>query len=55
MKKKILIVASNYYKKITQNLIRGSLKRIKIKKNIKLIKVPGTFEIPFIISKNLKI
>ena len=54
MKKKILIVASNYYKKITQNLIRGSLKRIKIKKNIKLIKVPGTFEIPFIISKNLK-
>ena len=55
MKKKVLIVAANYYKKITLSLIKGSLERLPIeKKNIKIIKVPGTFEIPVIISKNLK-
>ena len=55
MKKKILIVASNYYNKITQNLIDGAIKKLKInKKNIKIIKVPGTYEIPVVISKNLK-
>ena len=55
MKKKLLIVASNYYKQITQNLINGSLKKFKNDKNkISIIKVPGTFEIPVIISKNLK-
>ena len=55
MKKKILIVASNYYKKITQNLIEGAINNLKIKKkDIKIIKVPGTFEIPVIVSKNLK-
>ena len=55
MKKKLLIVASNYYKQITQNLINGSLKKFKNDKNkISIIKVPGTFEIPVVISKNLK-
>ena len=55
MNKKILIVASNYYKYITQNLINGSLRELKInKKNITIKKVPGTFEIPVIISKNVK-
>tara|TARA_A100001011_G_C13984309_1_gene704608 strand:+ start:177 stop:569 length:393 start_codon:yes stop_codon:yes gene_type:complete len=54
MKKKFLIVASNYYKDITQNLINGSLKQLQNKKNITIIKVPGTFEIPVVISKNLK-
>ena len=55
MKKKFLIVASNYYEDITKNLINGSLKKFnKIKKDIKIIKVPGTFEIPVVISKNLK-
>ncbi len=54
MKKKLLIVASNYYKDITQKLIKGSLKILKQKKNrISIIKVPGTFEIPVIISKNI--
>ena len=54
MKKKFLIVASNYYEDITKNLINGSLKKFsKIKKDIKIIKVPGTFEIPVVISKNL--
>ena len=55
MKKKFLIVASNYYKDITKNLINGSLKKLKnTKNNITIIKVPGTFEIPVVISKNLK-
>ncbi len=53
MKNKYLIVASNYYKRITQNLINGSLKKLQIKKKITIIKVPGTFEIPVIISKNI--
>ena len=55
MKKKFLIVASNYYKDITKNLISNSLKKLKsIKKILPIIKVPGTFEIPVVISKNLK-
>ena len=55
MKKKFLIVASNYYKDITRNLINSALQKFKVeKKNISIIKVPGTFEIPVIISKNLK-
>ena len=54
MKKKFLIVASNYYKGITETLIKGTLNTLKLKKNsINIIKVPGTFEIPVIISKNL--
>ncbi len=55
MKKKVLIVASNFYKNITRNLINSSLIKLKSnKKNTTIINVPGTFEIPVIISKNLK-
>ena len=55
MKKKFLVVASNYYKDISKNLINGSLKKLKSTNNdITVIKVPGTFEIPVVISKNLK-
>tara|TARA_Y100000816_G_C26084064_1_gene571794 strand:+ start:641 stop:1036 length:396 start_codon:yes stop_codon:yes gene_type:complete len=55
MKKRFLIIASNYYKELTNNLINSALKQIKNKKIfIKIIKVPGTFEIPVIISKNIK-
>ena len=54
MRKKILIVASNYYKIFTQNLINGSINKLKLNKmSSKIIKVPGTFEIPVIIAKNL--
>ena len=54
MSKKILIVASNYYKIFTQNLINGSINKLKLNKmSSKIIKVPGTFEIPVIIAKNL--
>ena len=54
MSKRYLIVASDYYKQITQNLINSAVKKLKIKKNITIIKVPGTFEIPVVISRNLK-
>ena len=56
MKKKICIVIANYYPEISKNLligVRSSLiKYKKIKFNI--IYTPGVFEIPFIISKNIK-
>ena len=55
MKNKFLIIASNYYKDITHNLINGSLRTLNLNKiKIKIIKVPGTFEIPVVISKNIK-
>ena len=52
--KKILIVASNYYNNITDNLISNALSFLSSKQNIKVIRVNGTFEIPSVISKNLK-
>lgn len=53
---KICIVAANYYKDISDNLIYGATKEIKKKPNnsIHIIRVPGTFEIPTVISKNIK-
>ena len=53
MKKKILIVAANYYKDISLNLIKSASKEIKKFVNIKIITVPGVFEIPVTISKNI--
>ena len=53
MKKKILIVVANYYEKIASSLLKSAKKKIKNKYNIKVIGVPGTFEIPVTISKNL--
>ena len=54
MKKKILIVASNYYKDILDNLITGSTTYLK-KNNFdyEIIYAPGCFEIPFLIKKNI--
>mgnify|MGYP001182728291 FL=1 len=55
MKKKILIVVSNYYENLSNNLISNCLKTLKKEKIIvKIVKVSGTFEIPLIISKNSK-
>jgi 6,7-dimethyl-8-ribityllumazine synthase len=54
MKKKCLIVIADYYEDITKGLLDNALKVI-IKSNfIKIIKVPGVFEIPVTISKNIK-
>ena len=55
MKKKILIVISNYYKEIGKNLLNGSTSELKIKKiDYDILYAPGCFEIPFLISKNIK-
>ena len=54
MKKKILIVIADYYKDITKGLLNNALKSIPKKSLIKIIRVPGVFEIPVTISKNIK-
>ena len=54
MSKKILIVSANYYKSISNNLLSSALKTIPKNYKIKIINVPGVFEIPVTISKNLK-
>ena len=54
MKKRILIVVAAYYKNISLNLIKSAMKEIKNSFNVKTIIVPGVFEIPVTISKNIK-
>ena len=54
MNKKCLIVVANYYENISNNLLQSALKSIKKKLSFKIINVPGVFEIPVTISKNLK-
>ena len=56
MKSTICIIAANFYPKISKALINGAIKTLKSKgiKNYKIIKVPGVFEIPFVIKKNIK-
>ena len=54
MKKKILIINANYYKEISKGLLNSALNQIPIENKIKIISVPGIFEIPVTISKNLK-
>ena len=53
MKKKYLIVIANYYKDISKGLLHSALKIIPKKSLIRIIKVPGVFEIPVTISKNI--
>ena len=54
MNKKLLIVNANYYQNISSGLLKSALKTIPKKFKIKIINVPGVFEIPVTISKNLK-
>ena len=52
MNDKILIVASNYYKNIIDNLILGSTNFLKENNyDFEIINAPGCFEIPFLIKK----
>ena len=53
--KKILIINSNYYKSISNNLV-SSAKEELIKRNFKtyILEVPGVHEIPFSLRKNIK-
>ena len=53
MKKKILIVCANYYKDISYNLLSNALKSLPKSFSSKIINVPGVFEIPVTISKNI--
>ena len=54
MKKKILIVNANYYRDISKGLISSALKKISKNSIVKIVNVPGVFEIPVTISKNIK-
>ena len=53
---KVCIVASNFYPKISNLLIKGAVSCLKKNKisNYKIIRVPGTFEIPVVISSKIK-
>jgi len=55
VKQKILIVSANYYFNISRNLINDAtlaLHKEKIKYDV--VDVPGVFEIPVVIAKNIK-
>tara|TARA_Y100000590_G_scaffold14486_1_gene17393 strand:- start:835 stop:1230 length:396 start_codon:yes stop_codon:yes gene_type:complete len=55
MKKKILVVGANYYKGILADLSSQAAATLSKKKlKIDWVKVPGVFEIPVVISKNIK-
>ena len=51
--KKILIVLANYYEDISSVLLKTAKNNLN-NFSIKVIKVPGVFEIPITISKNIK-
>ena len=53
MKKNFLIVVADYYKQISNGLLKSAIDLIPKSASIKIIKVPGVFEIPVTISKNL--
>jgi 6,7-dimethyl-8-ribityllumazine synthase len=52
MKKKILIVMANYYEQISDGLLNNAKEALQ--EPFDLISVPGVFEIPVAISKNIK-
>ena len=54
MKNKVLIIQANYYKDISTALLKSAKKELKNFAKINIISVPGVFEIPVVISKNLK-
>ena len=54
MKKKYLIVVADYYENISEGLLNSALQTIPKLNFIKIIKVPGVFEIPVTIAKNIK-
>ena len=54
MKNKVLIIQANYYKEISNSLLKSAKNELKNFAKINIISVPGVFEIPVVISKNLK-
>ena len=53
MKKKYLIVIADYYKNISSGLLKSAKDLLPKSSLIKTINVPGVFEIPVTISKNI--
>ena len=54
MNKNFLIVNANYYKDISSGLLRSATSLLPKNSKVKIINVPGVFEIPVTISKNIK-
>ena len=54
MNKNFLIVNANYYKDISSGLLKSATNLLPKNSNVKIINVPGVFEIPVTISKNIK-
>ena len=54
MKKKYLIVIADYYEDIALGLLNSAIAILPKSSLIKTINVPGVFEIPVTISKNIK-
>ena len=54
MKKKYLIIIADYYKDISRGLLKSAKDLIPKSNVVKIINVPGVFEIPVTISKNIK-
>ena len=54
MNKSFLIINANYYKDISTGLLKNAKNLIPKSCDIKVINVPGVFEIPVTISINLK-
>ena len=54
MEKNFLIVNANYYKDISQGLLKSAKNLLPKNFKIKVVNVPGVFEIPVTISKNSK-
>jgi len=54
MKKKYLIVIADYYKDVSKGLLKSAKELFPKSSSIKVINVPGVFEIPITIAKNIK-
>ena len=54
MNKNFLIVNANYYKDISSGLLKSATDLLPKNSKVKIINVPGVFEIPVTISKNIK-
>ena len=54
MKNKILIVVAGYYKDISDQMLNSTINFLNKKLKYQIIEVPGIFEIPVVISKNIK-
>ena len=54
MNKNYLIVNANYYKDISSGLLKSATNLLPKNSKVKIINVPGVFEIPVTISKNIK-